>query len=269
MARHYDELDRFYRRLWGEHLHHGLFDAPDEDPQRAAGRMVDMVAELAGVSPGLEVCDVGCGYGATGRVLAGQYGARVIGITLSRAQLEEGRKKVPPGMALELVQGDWLAGGFAPEAFDVVVAIESLAHMTDKAAFFAEAARTLRPGGRLVICAWACQDESRPLVRRFLLEPICREGALPSLPSEADCRRWLAAHGLQLLTAQDLSRRVRPTWAVSSRRLTRALFRDRELRSALRDRGLANRSFALSVLRIRIAYRLGAMRYLVLSARKP
>ncbi len=269
MARHYDELDRFYRRLWGEHLHHGLFDFLDDDPQAAASRLVELVADLGGVSPGLKVCDVGCGYGATGRILAGRYGARVTGITLSRAQLDEGRKKVPPGMALELVQGDWLAGGFEPEAFDVVVAIESLAHMTDKSAFFAQAARTLRPGGRLVVCAWACQDESGRLARRFLLEPICREGALPGLPSEADCRRWLAAHGLELLTAQDLSRRVSPTWIVSSRRLIRAVFRDPELRSALLDRTLTNRSFALSVLRIRLAYRVRAMRYLVLAARKP
>jgi tocopherol O-methyltransferase len=25
VARHYDTLDRFYREIWGEHVHHGLW----------------------------------------------------------------------------------------------------------------------------------------------------------------------------------------------------------------------------------------------------
>ena len=25
VARHYDQLDRFYRELWGEHVHHGFW----------------------------------------------------------------------------------------------------------------------------------------------------------------------------------------------------------------------------------------------------
>ena len=41
---------------------------------------------------------------------------------------------------------DWLENGLPAASFDAVVAIESSEHMADKAAFFVEAARVLRPG---------------------------------------------------------------------------------------------------------------------------
>src|SRR5205085_1479125 len=35
VARHYDELDHFYRNIWGEHVHHGLWRRGDESPEIA------------------------------------------------------------------------------------------------------------------------------------------------------------------------------------------------------------------------------------------
>ena len=32
VASHYDELDRFYRDIWGEHVHHGLWLRGEETP---------------------------------------------------------------------------------------------------------------------------------------------------------------------------------------------------------------------------------------------
>lgn len=269
VARHYDELDRFYRDLWGEHLHHGLFEDPGEDPQVAAARLVERIAALAALEPGHHVCDVGCGYGATARQLARERGVQVTAITLSGAQLAHARRVTPPDAPVHFVQGDWLDNAFPDEAFDAVVAVESLSHMADKDRFFHEVRRTLRPGGRLVICAWIAGEEAGPTARRWLLEPICREGALPGMPTERECRDFLARAGLILDEVQDLTRPVRPTWAVSGRRLLGAFLRNPALRRAALDPGLRNRSFALSVFRIRLAYRVGAMRYLVFAARRP
>jgi hypothetical protein len=33
---HYDELDAFYRYIWGEHLLHGLWTSGKETPEKAA-----------------------------------------------------------------------------------------------------------------------------------------------------------------------------------------------------------------------------------------
>ena len=86
VADHYDELDATYRDLWGEHVHHGLWLTGTETPETAVRQLVELVAEHARVGPGRRVCDVGCGYGATARMLQREYGARVSGITLSPAQ---------------------------------------------------------------------------------------------------------------------------------------------------------------------------------------
>src|SRR4051812_19580875 len=82
VAAHYDDLDRYYRGLWGEHVHHGLFDAPGMSPEEATRRLIAVVAGEAAVGPGSVVCDVGCGYGGTSRVLAREYGADVTGLTI-------------------------------------------------------------------------------------------------------------------------------------------------------------------------------------------
>jgi hypothetical protein len=45
VADHYDELDRFYRELWGEHVHHGLWRTGEEPPTVAAEQLVAHVAD--------------------------------------------------------------------------------------------------------------------------------------------------------------------------------------------------------------------------------
>ena len=35
VAAHYDELDRFYREVWGTHLHHGYWQNGDESTEEA------------------------------------------------------------------------------------------------------------------------------------------------------------------------------------------------------------------------------------------
>src|SRR3954468_19248407 len=67
---HYDALDRWYREIWGEHVHHGLWLQRRDPPDVAARRLADHVADLAGVGQGDRVADAGCGYGGTSRRLA-------------------------------------------------------------------------------------------------------------------------------------------------------------------------------------------------------
>ena len=267
VASHYDELDPYYRSLWGQHVHHGLWETGRESAEEAVLAMSHRVAERARITAGQRVCDVGCGYGGTARLLAEDYGARVTGVTVSKCQYEGALAL--GGDNPTFVLQDWMANEFPSESFDAVIAIESTEHLPDVAHGIQEMARVLVPGGRLVICAWMAGPDPDPWEVRHLLEPICREGCLVGMGNEADYRRWLAGAGLSLESAEDMSRQVRRTWPICIRRTIAGFFKDATLRRyLLQDHG-RNRVFAITLMRIWIAYMTGAMRYVIFTAVKP
>ena len=264
VASHYDELDPYYRSLWGQHVHHGLWESGRESPQEAAVGLSHLVAKRARIREGVRVCDVGCGYGATARLLASEYGARVTGITVSRKQYEEAvdRSDGNPDFVLR----DWMENDFPAETFDAVIAIESTEHLPDVAHGIREMSRVLLPGGRLVICAWMAGPHPAAWQVRHLLEPICREGCLVGMGDAEDYHRWIAEAGLSMETVEDLSRQVRRTWPICIRRTFAGFFTDPSLRRYLLGNVGRNRIFAVTLVRIWIAYLTGAMRYVVFTA---
>lgn len=264
VADHYDELDPFYRALWGEHVHHGYWRTGREPPEVAVEGLVELLAERTGIQPGMQVCDVGCGYGATAALLATRFGCEVTGLTLSPRQAERARERPDPENRLTFLCRDWLRNDLPPAHFDAVVAIESTEHMENKAGALAEMARVLKPDGRFGICAWLAADGVGGWRAAHLLEPICREGRLPSMLTASEMTALAADHFTDLAFV-DISRAVRRTWGICARRLLRAVASEGEVRRFLRDGGARNRVFAVTLGRILLAYRLGAMRYGILT----
>jgi tocopherol O-methyltransferase len=266
---HYDELDTAYREIWGEHVHHGYWRTGRETPEQAAEALVRLVAERLGPRPGERLCDIGCGYGATAAWLAEHRDVAVAGFTISAAQgkIAQARSRLLPGLDFRV--RDWLDNGLADAAFDRAYAIESSEHMVDKPLFFAEAMRVLRPGGRFVVCAWLAKDDPGPREVRHLLEPICREGRLPSMGDRADYEAMAADAGFVLAGFEDISAQVRRTWSICARRALAKFFTDRDLRRMMLSRFTRNRIFLVTILRLIVALRTGAMRYGVFVWDKP
>lgn len=265
VAGHYDELDAVYREIWGEHVHHGLWRSGRESVAEATNALSDFVAERLAAKPGEHLADIGCGYGATAARFAERLGVTVTGFTLSEEQARVARAR--PG-ALTFHVRDWLSSGMTDGSFDHGYAIESTEHMADKAAIFREAARTLKPGGRLVVCAWLSEDSPSRWAVRHLLEPICREGRLPGMGTRGEYEGWAAAAGLRSIDYEDLSREVRRTWSIVTRRVASRVLATARYRGLLLSRSTRNRSFALSLPRLILAYRTGAMRYGVFTFEK-
>jgi len=262
VAGHYDALDEAYRRVWGEHVHHGLWLDGSERPEEAAAQLSRRVADAARIGEGDAVVDVGCGYGATSRLLARERGARMTGLTLSAAQAAA----APAADGVELLVRDWLANGLADASFDAAISIEAISHMPDKPRAFAELGRVVRPGGRVAIVDWLTREQPGPAETRALLRPICEEGHLPSLHSAREYADLLGASGLTVVGFEDLSARAARTWTVVVRRLAALLVRDRRLlRELVRSGELP---FARSLVRIPLAYRLGSMRLGLLVAER-
>ncbi|MEO0559444.1 MAG: methyltransferase domain-containing protein [Bacteroidota bacterium] len=273
VAQHYDRLDSFYRDIWGETVHHGLWVTGRETPAEAAAgltrRVVDAVSPVGLRRPsvrGIQVCDVGCGYGAISHALA-ETGAEVTGLTLSEAQAEVARSRSVDGSPQFLVQ-DWLDNDFASASFDAVVAVESTTHMPERQRVFDELARVLKPGGRLVLCVWMASESPARWQVRHLLEPICREGRLAGLGSATENREWISRAGLVVEAEEDWSPQVARTWTVVARRVATRLVSDRRLRRFILDASEGDRVFALTVARLRLAFAVGAMRYGFFVARK-
>ncbi len=266
---HYDELDTAYREIWGEHVHHGYWRAGRETPTEATEALIDLVADQLDLRDGQAVCDIGCGYGGTARYLASRHRVAVTGFTISGVQARFAQSLANGDGSVTFVHRDWLENGLPDGSFERAYAIESSEHMIDKARFFTEAARVLKPGGRLVVCAWLSRSNPTDMEVRHLLEPICREGRLPSMGDREDYAGLASNAGLVPVSFDDIGLDVRRTWSICARRFMLKLFTDGHYRRLAFSRSTRNRSFVLSVPRLMIALRTGAMRYGVFVWDKP
>lgn len=94
----------------------------------------------------LRVLDVGGGYGRLAAPLAGSHDVTLVDV--SAEMLAEARRRCPP--EVELVQADGRDLPFADASFDVVLALDLMAHLPDLSEGVRELARVVRPGGTVV-----------------------------------------------------------------------------------------------------------------------
>jgi ubiquinone/menaquinone biosynthesis C-methylase UbiE len=97
--------------------------------------------------------------------------ARTIGIDFAREMVRVARDEGAGSARLQFVAGNALALPFAPERFDVVVSSFGLVFAPDPLLAATEAARVLRPRGRLGLLAWS-PDGSVGTYQQILLRHI-------------------------------------------------------------------------------------------------
>ena len=110
----------------------------------------EALVELAGVSPGARVLDVGAGDGNVA-IAAGRRGAVLSACDLAPAMVARGRAWCP---AAEWAVADAQALPFADGEFDVVLSAFGAALAPDAAAAARELVRVTRPGGTVALAAW-------------------------------------------------------------------------------------------------------------------
>lgn len=130
-----------------------LDDLAPVDEFHVRGRLATAeLAELARIDAAEQVLDVGCGIGGPSRFLAATRGCRVTGIDLTAEFCDVAAMLAArTGLADRVTyrQGDALTLPFAEGAFDVVWTQHVQMNIADKARFYGEMFRVLRPGGRL------------------------------------------------------------------------------------------------------------------------
>ena len=113
-------------------------------------RVSESEVEVLGDVSGLDVLDLGCGVAYFSAWLA-RRGARPIGLDVTPAQLETARRmQAETGLSFPLVEASAEAVPLPDASFDLVLSEYGASIWCEPAAWIAEAARLLRPGGRLV-----------------------------------------------------------------------------------------------------------------------
>jgi SAM-dependent methyltransferase len=168
---------------------------------RLTAQVIEPLLDAAAVRSGTRVLDVATGPGYVAAAAA-RRGGRALGMDFAAAMVAEARRQNP---GVEFKEGDAEALPFADGSFDAVVMNFGLLHLGGPERALAEAARVLRPGGRLGFTVWAKPEEARGF--GIVLAAIQKHGnmnvPLPAGPpffrfsEEAECHRSLLAAGLE------------------------------------------------------------------------
>jgi SAM-dependent methyltransferase len=127
------------RRNWSDAPHWGLWSAPEE-------RVAALPAEVAG----MRAVELGCGTGYVSAWLA-RAGAHPVGVDVSAAQLATARAMQSEfGLRFPLLLADAERVPCRDGRFDLAISEYGASLWCDPYRWIPEAARLLRPGGRLV-----------------------------------------------------------------------------------------------------------------------
>lgn len=210
-----DDADRFYHRLWGgEDIHIGIYLSPDEDVRTASHRTVRVMASrIAMRRDEFTVADLGSGYGGAARWLATRYpSACVTCVNLSEVQnLRNRERNKEAGLdgRISVIDGSFEDTPMADASVDVVWSQDAILHSSDRARFFREADRILRPGGEILFTD-PMQGEDADLEG---LQPVLDRLQLDSLGTVSEYRRLAGGLGWKELAFLPMVSQLRTHYA--------------------------------------------------------
>ncbi len=153
-----DLLERLHAALLGDGIDpdHPTIEtlAPFDQFHGRGLEATEEVADMLAVAATDHLLDVGSGIGGPARYIADRFGCRVTGIDLT-AEFCDVARHLTRMLGLEdrvaFEQGDALAMPFADASFDGAYSMNVSMNIADKAGFYKEIHRVLRPGAWLVL----------------------------------------------------------------------------------------------------------------------
>lgn len=178
----------------------------DLDPlEHFHGRGVRATAELAAsLAPGpeQEILDIGSGIGGPARYVAREFGCRVVGVDLTAEFCDVARRlnqAVGLSDRVHIEQASATALPFDDERFDAAFSQNVSMNIADKAAFFGEAHRVLRPGAAFALSELALGDGG-PVIYPT---PWSVDGVHSFLLTEQETVAGLEAAGFEIVSITD------------------------------------------------------------------
>ena len=198
ISHHYDLSNAFYRFILDPSMAYSSAywepSRPNNTLAQAQHDKLDRICRKVGPDeqPGMRLLDVGCGWGSLSLHAAEQYGARVVGVTLSgeqKAYIEAALTERGLGNRVEIRVQDYRTITDGP--FDAAASIEMGEHvgrqqLPDVCADHAEVCPPRRPGvDPADVAAW--QPPRRGTVHRIVHRP--RHAHAPAWPDHRAARR--------------------------------------------------------------------------------
>ena len=205
---HYDLGNAFYE-LWLDgtmNYSSAIFETPETSMQDAQHAKVRRALRMARVKPDDRVLEIGCGWGALAEKATKEFGASVVGVTLSTEQLEwANQRMLREGVAskadLRLQDYRDIGKTTQDEPFDAICSIEMVEAVGREywPEYFQTVSRLLKPGGHACIQSIVIADE---LFERYLTSTdFIQQYVFPGgcLPCPKEFRAQAALAGLQVV----------------------------------------------------------------------
>ncbi len=185
IAHHYDVSNRFYEWILGPSMAYTCAAYPTADAtlEEAQEFKHDLVARKLGLTEGMRLLDVGCGWGGMVMHAAERYRVRAVGVTLSRQQAEWARKAIAERGLTDLAEVRHMDyRDVAEDGFDAVSSIGLTEHIgkAQLPGYFRSLYDKLRPGGRLLNHCITRPDNKQPAAIRsgFINRYVFPDGEL-------------------------------------------------------------------------------------------
>jgi cyclopropane-fatty-acyl-phospholipid synthase len=210
---HYDLGNAFYE-LWLDgtmNYSSAIFETPETSMKDAQHAKVRRALRMAQVKPGDRVLEIGCGWGALAEKATKEFGASIVGVTLSTEQLEwankrmqrEGVEAANCDLRLQDYRDIGKAGHLSTQdaPFDAICSIEMIEAVGREywPEYFQTVARLLKPGGHACIQSIVIADEffERYLTSTDFIQQYVFPGGC--LPCPKEFREQAAKAGLQVV----------------------------------------------------------------------
>jgi cyclopropane fatty-acyl-phospholipid synthase-like methyltransferase len=216
IATYYNHTLMHYKVGWqlnkSKGLHLGLWYHDTKNLHDAIQNANEKVAGFLSNTGNAQILDAGCGVGGTAMYMAKNYHCGVEGITLSKIQVEQGKRYIREAGLEEKVRlsvQDFADTSFPDGSFDLIYGIESICHAQEKAAFYKEAFRLLRPGGKLVILDYYLSEKGKKPENRKSLDWWLHRWAVSGLDDVPETSGKLEQEGFGAILAEDFTDHIR------------------------------------------------------------
>lgn len=190
-------------------VHFGFYDRDHMKHQEALINTNQVLARLSGIQAGDRVLDAGCGRGGSALWLAKNKDANVTGVAPVPGQIKEATQHAKTRKLddkADFLVADYCRVPLPDEQFDVVWACESLCHADDKSAFYKEAFRLLKPGGRLVVAEYIRYKRPLSASGESLLLSWLNGWAIPDIDTPDEHRAHAFGAGFKTFELKDYTR---------------------------------------------------------------